>query len=97
MLEHIPKAHALQFWAPNSPSYTYGNGQGAKIPEFCRSYGFSTEGFICESSLRGVASWYVFRVLGSLAAGIWKYHVTMDDVTTPGPNPSAGSAAPAAC
>ena len=47
--------------------------------------------------LRGVASWYVFRVRGSLAARVWKYHETMDDETTPGPNPSAGSAAPAAC
>ena len=49
------------------------------------------------NKLRGVASWYVFRVRGSLAARVWKYHETMDDETTPGPNPSAGSAAPAAC
>ena len=34
---------------------------------------------VFNSVIRGVASWYVFRVLGSLAAGVWKYDVTMDD------------------
>ena len=46
MWEHIPSAYDLQFLIPNSPYPQFGQGQGAKTVGFCRSYHFTSDGFI---------------------------------------------------
>ena len=49
------------------------------------------------SKLRGPSLGNVFRVGGSLAARVWDFNEGPPNEGPSGPNPSAGSAAPAAC